>query len=108
MSANRKRYVATRDQAFRLLDAGDGSAKAMLETELLPQANDHVAAVAVFGQSQQQGAQAVIAAGHAQAEVDQTTQQNAALVESRRNRVAVMPTSSGVPCVDPIARSQRP
>ena len=68
IAAKRKRYIATRDQLFKLLDAGDASAKPMIETELLPQANDYVAAVAAFEQSQHQGAQAVISASHAQAE----------------------------------------
>ena len=68
IGAKRRRYVATRDQIFKLLDASDASAKPMLETELLPQANEYVAAVAAFEQSQHLQAQAVIAASHAQAE----------------------------------------
>jgi methyl-accepting chemotaxis protein len=68
IAAKRKRYVATRDQVFKLLDAGDVEAKTMVEAQLLPQASEYVAAVAAFEQSQRQAAEAVTAASHAQAE----------------------------------------
>ena len=46
IAAKRKRYIDTRDQVFRLLDASDATADAMVESALLPQADQYMAAVA--------------------------------------------------------------
>src|SRR4051812_17275345 len=39
IAARRKRYVDTRDQVFKLLDASDASANDLVESQLLPQAD---------------------------------------------------------------------
>ncbi|MEK8031223.1 methyl-accepting chemotaxis protein [Ideonella sp. DXS29W] len=67
IAAKRKRYIATRDQVFKLLDDKDPSAATMIENDLMPQANGYVAAVAAFEQSQRRAADAVIEASHLQA-----------------------------------------
>jgi methyl-accepting chemotaxis protein len=64
----RKRYVATRDEIFKLLDAGDPSAKDLLGQKLLPAADVYVAAVKDFGTMRRQAAEAVVAESNAQVE----------------------------------------
>jgi methyl-accepting chemotaxis protein len=64
----RKRYIATRDEIFKLLDAGDPTAKDLLEQKLLPAADVYVAAVKDFGTQRRQAADAVVADSNAQVE----------------------------------------
>jgi methyl-accepting chemotaxis protein len=68
IAARRKRYVDTRDQVFKLLDASDASANALVENQLLPQADAYVAAVTAFGRQQRDIADAVAAQSNAQAD----------------------------------------
>jgi methyl-accepting chemotaxis protein len=63
----RKRYVATRDEVFRLLAAGDAGAAEAVDARLLPQADQYMQAVAAFGQAELQAAAAAIAEADARA-----------------------------------------
>jgi methyl-accepting chemotaxis protein len=64
----RKRYIATRDEIFKLLDAGDAGAHDLLEQKLLPAADVYVAAVKDFGTQRRQAAETVVADSNAQVE----------------------------------------
>ena len=68
IAAKRKRYISTRDQVFKLLDAADPSATAMVETLLLPHADAYTAAVTDFGNYERQSADQVVADSIAQAD----------------------------------------
>jgi len=68
IAAKRKRYVDTRDQVFKLLDASDASANDVVEAKLLPQAGDYMAAVTAFGRQQREVAEAVATESSAQAD----------------------------------------
>ncbi len=68
IAAKRKRYIATRDQVFKLLDAADPSATAMVEGQLLPRADEYIAAVTDFGTYERQSADQVVADSNAQAD----------------------------------------
>ena len=74
IAAKRKRYIDTRDQVFKLLDASDATADAMVESALLPQADQYMAAVTAFGKRQREISDEVVAesielADHARAAV---------------------------------------
>jgi methyl-accepting chemotaxis protein len=49
IAEKRKRYVATRDEVFKLLDASDAGAGDVVESRLLPEADKYMAAVTDFG-----------------------------------------------------------
>ena len=68
IGARRSRYLATRDQVFKRLDAADPTVAALLEEQLLPRANDYLAGVADFGSHERQRADAAIADGRLQTE----------------------------------------
>ena len=68
IAAKRKRYVDTRDQVFKLLDASDATASGVVESRLLPQAGDYMAAVTAFGKQQRDVSDAVVAESSAQAD----------------------------------------
>jgi methyl-accepting chemotaxis protein len=68
IAAKRKRYVDTRDQVFKLLDASDATATELVESKLLPQAGDYIAAVTAFGKQQREVSDAVVAESNAQAD----------------------------------------
>jgi methyl-accepting chemotaxis protein len=64
----RKKYIATRDDVFSLLDAGDAAAKTALESRLLPAAESYVGSVGDFELQQQRIAEAVVAESNRQAD----------------------------------------
>jgi methyl-accepting chemotaxis protein len=64
----RKHYVGTRDEIFKLLDAGDPGAQEMLENKLLPAADVYVAAVKDFGTQRRQVADALVDDSNAEVE----------------------------------------
>jgi methyl-accepting chemotaxis protein len=68
IAAKRKRYIATRDQVFKLLDAADASAAAMVEGQLLPRADDYIVAVTEFGAHERQSADEAVADSDVQAD----------------------------------------
>jgi methyl-accepting chemotaxis protein len=68
IAEKRKRYIATRDEIFKRLDAADATAGELVEARLLPEAGQYMAAVTDFGTRQRQMSQAVIADGAAQAD----------------------------------------
>ncbi len=67
VAAKRQRYVATRDAAFKLLDAGDSSVAGLVENQLLPSSEAYIAAVTDFGRYERQRAEDMVAEGDAQA-----------------------------------------
>jgi methyl-accepting chemotaxis protein len=68
IAAKRKRYVDTRDEVFKLLDASDATASGVVESRLLPQAGEYMAAVTAFGKQQRDVSDAVVAESNAQAD----------------------------------------
>jgi methyl-accepting chemotaxis protein len=68
IAEKRKRYVATRDEVFKLLDASDAGAGDVVESRLLPEADKYMAAVTDFGTRQRARSQAVVVEGAAQAD----------------------------------------
>ena len=68
IATKRKRYIATRDEVFKALDAADPSAAAMVENLLLPRADEYIAAVTDFGSFERQSADQVVADSNAQAD----------------------------------------
>ncbi|MEP6504173.1 MAG: methyl-accepting chemotaxis protein, partial [Betaproteobacteria bacterium] len=64
----RKRYVDTRDEIFKLLDAADPAAGDLVESRLLPQAEQYILAVTAFGKAQRDIANAVFADSNVQAD----------------------------------------
>ena len=68
IAAKRKRYIATRDEVFKSLDAADPSASSMVEGQLLPRADEYMAAVTDFGAHERRSADEVVADSNAQAD----------------------------------------
>ena len=68
IAEKRKRYVATRDAVFRLLDASDATAGELVESTLLPEAAKYIAAVTDFGKRQREVSNQVVADGVTQAD----------------------------------------
>jgi methyl-accepting chemotaxis protein len=73
IAAKRKRYIDTRDQVFKLLDASDASANDLVESRLLPQAGEYMAAVTAFGKQQRDISEAVVADSSTQADYARAT-----------------------------------
>ena len=67
IAQKRKRYIATRDDVFRLLAAGDAGAAGAVDARLLPQAGEYMQAVEAFGQAGLRATSAAIAEADAQA-----------------------------------------
>ncbi len=67
IAAKRKRYIATRDQAFKLL-AADPSASALVDGQLMSRADEYMAAVVDFGVHERQSADKAVADSAAQAD----------------------------------------
>ncbi|MEO5686301.1 MAG: methyl-accepting chemotaxis protein [Burkholderiaceae bacterium] len=61
IAQKRKHYIDTRDDIFKLLDASDASANALVESKLLPQADRYMAAVTGFGKHQSELSNNVVA-----------------------------------------------
>jgi methyl-accepting chemotaxis protein len=68
IAQKRKRYVGTRDEIFKLLDASDPAAGERVDSDLLPQAEQYMAAVTEFGKHQRDVSIDVVADGVAQAD----------------------------------------
>ena len=73
IAAKRKHYIDTRDQVFKLLDASDASANDLVESRLLPQAGEYMAAVTAFGKQQRDISEAVVADSVTQADYARAT-----------------------------------
>src|SRR5213076_30424 len=67
------RYIDTRDQVFKLLDASDASANDLVESRLLPQAGEYMAAVTAFGKQQRDISEAVVVDSSTQADYARAT-----------------------------------
>jgi methyl-accepting chemotaxis protein len=68
IAAKRKRYVQTRDEVFKLLDAADPTAADLVESSLLPQADQYMAAVTAFGKHEREISNDVVAESTVQAD----------------------------------------
>jgi len=68
IAAKRKRYITTRDQVFKRIDGTDPSADTLVKDQLLPRAEDYMAAVADFGRRERQSAEQAVVASELQAD----------------------------------------
>ncbi len=68
IAEKRRRYIATRDEVFKLLDQSNAVATQLVEASLLPEADAYMVAVTGFGKHQRDRSLAVVAESAAQAD----------------------------------------
>jgi methyl-accepting chemotaxis protein len=84
IAQKRKRYVGTRDEIFKLLGDSDPGAAARVDADLLPQADQYMAAVTEFGKHQRDLSNAFIAE-----DVEQADRTRVALVSLAAIAIAI-------------------